>query len=97
LPALTWLSSLTLLPGLSLLSALSLLPTLPLLPLLARQLLDLPLKLLSLALQHLLLPPLLEALGAVVPLTLRQVLLTTSQFIELLQRIVDVLRATIGR
>ncbi len=65
------------------------------LAILGKLLLHLPLELLRLALQHLLLPLLLDGLRAIA-LLLGDAFLTLRQLIELFQRVVDLLRALFG-
>src|SRR5262249_1998260 len=55
------------------------------------------LQLLGFALQHFLLPPLLEALRGVVALLGGELLLSARQLVEFFQRVIDVLRALIRR
>jgi hypothetical protein len=58
------------------------------------ELLHLPLKLFRVAAKHFLLPALLQTLRGVIAL-LRQFLLAPGEFVELLERVTDVLRALI--
>ena len=62
---------------------------------LLRELLDFALQLLGFALQHFLLPPLLEALRGVVALLGGELLLAVRQLVEFFQRVIDVLRTLI--
>ena len=77
---------------LSLLALLSLLPLLTLLPVLSDLALHLPLEFLGIAPQHLLLPLLLGSLRRSATLLLGEIFLAFGEFVELLERVVDILR-----